>query len=98
VAKLYDLEMKRIPVIFEHLPRLIDLGESCYPYRGQHCWIVVVKLQDDFDVVQDVGSWHSIKSNSLSTLMPAYVKYGKVDVRRISDSAYSVLSEDHVGR
>ena len=101
VARLYDLEMKRIPGIFEHLPRLIDLGESCYPsYRGQHCWIVVVKPQpeDDFDVVQDVGSWHSIKSNSLSTLMPAYVKYGKVDVRRISDSAYSVLSEDYVGR
>jgi hypothetical protein len=101
VAKLYDLEMKRIPSTFDHLPRLIDLGESCYPnYRGQHCWIVVVKPQseDDLDITQDVGNWHSIKSNSLLSLMPAHVEYGKVDVRRISESAYSVLSEDYIGR
>jgi hypothetical protein len=101
VAKLYDLDMKRIPSIFERLPRLIDLGESCYPdYRGQHCWIVVVKpqSQDDFDIAQDVGNWHSIKSNTLLGLMPAYVQYGTVDVRRISDSAYSILSQDYSGR
>jgi hypothetical protein len=101
VAKLYDLEMKRIPSTFEHLPRLIDLGESCYPaYRGQHCWIVVVKpqSQDDLDIAQDAGNWHSIKSNTLLSPMPAYVKYGTVDVRRITDNAYSVLSQDYQGR
>jgi hypothetical protein len=99
VAKLYDLDMKRST--FEHLPRLIDLGESCYPdYRGQHCWIVVVKPQseDDLDIAQDVGNWHSIKSNTVLGLMPAYVKYGKVDVRRMSESAYSVLSQDYAGQ
>jgi hypothetical protein len=101
VAKLYDLEMKRLPGTNEHLTKLIDLGSSCYPsYTGHNCWIVVVKPQshDDLDIAQDVGNWHPIKSNTLFSLLPAHVGYGEVAVRRISENAYSVLSHDYEGR
>jgi hypothetical protein len=101
VAKLYDLEMKPILSAHEYGPKLIGLGESCYPsYSGHHCWIVVVrpKSQDDLDIAQDVGNWHSIKSNTLLSVVPAHVEYGEVAVRRISDGAYSVLSQDYAGR
>jgi hypothetical protein len=99
VAKLYDANVKDSPIA--HQPQLIDLGESCYPtYRPWHCWIVLVKPQskDDLDITQDVGKWHSIKSNTLLSLMPAFVEYGQVDIRRINDSAYSILSQDYQGR
>jgi hypothetical protein len=98
VAKLYDLEMNRPHSTHENLPRLIDLGSACYPpYSGQHCWIVVVKpqSQDDMDIAQDVGKWHPLKSNTLAVLVPAHVGYGTVDIRRISEGAYSVLSRDY---
>jgi hypothetical protein len=101
VAKLYDLEMNRLPSTHEHLPRLIELGSSCYPpSSGEHCWIVVVRpqSQDDGDIAQDVGKWHPLKSNALFSLMPARVEYGEVDIRRIGEGAYSVLSRDYVGR
>ena len=98
VAKLYD---NRLPSTHEHLPRLIELGSSCYPpSSGEHCWIVVVRpqSQDDGDIAQDVGKWHPLKSNALFSLMPARVEYGEVDIRRIGEGAYSVLSRDYVGR
>jgi hypothetical protein len=101
VLKLYELDMKGIQGTVDSLPRLIDLGESCYPpYQGRHCWIVIVKpqSQDDLDIAQDVGNWHSLKSDTLLGLMPAYIKYGKIDIRRINESAYSVLGESYVGR
>jgi hypothetical protein len=98
VVKLYE-EMK--PTLSNYGPKLIDLGESCYPaYRGRHCWIVVVRpqSQDDLDIAQDIGNWHSIRSNTLLSLMPRHGEYGQVDIRRISDRAYSVLSQDYSGR
>jgi hypothetical protein len=101
VMKLYQDDLKMGPAPNTHLPESIDLGASCYPpYRGYGCWIVVVKpqSQDDLDIAQDVGDWHSVKSNTLRSLMPRYVEYGQVDVRRINESAFSVLSHDYQGR
>jgi hypothetical protein len=100
VAMMYNVEMKRVPNTFEHPPKLIDLGDSCYPdYSGHQCWIVVVKSrsQDDQDIAQDVGSWHSIKSNTLLLVVPRAAEYGEVAVRRIGDGAYSVLGQDYAG-
>ena len=100
VAKLYDLEMKSRPGAQERLPRLIDLGSSCYPsYTARSCWIVVARprSEDDLDIAQDLGNWHQIRSNVLRGLMPAHVEYGEVALKRISEGAYSVLSHDYEG-
>lgn len=100
VAKLYDPEMKRMLTTHDNLPHLIEMGSACYPIGGgQHCWIVVVRpqSQDDVDIAQDVGTWHRLKSNTLFLLLPAGVENGTVDVRRINESAYSILSRDYPG-
>ncbi len=100
VAMMYNVEMKRVPSTFKHPPKLIDLGDSCYrDYSGHHCWIVIVKpqSQDDQDIAQDLGTWHSIKSNTLLLVVPRAAEYGEVGVRRIGDGAYSVLGQDYAG-
>jgi hypothetical protein len=102
VAKIFDLELKQLPSSNVQNAKLIDLGlSSCYPeYTGRQCWLVYVKPQssDDLEIAQDVGNWHSIKSTTLSSLLPRWVKYGKVDVRRVTHGAYSVLGIDYQGR
>jgi hypothetical protein len=102
VAMIYDLELKPLPSSNAQETKLIDLGlETCYPpYTGRQCWLVYVKPQssDDSDIAQDVGNWHPIKSNTLLSLLPKWVEYGHVDVRRINESAYSILAESYAGR
>src|SRR5882672_1198293 len=94
VAMIYDLELKQLPSSKAEGTKLIDLGlSSCYPsYTGRQCWLVLVKAQssDDLDIVQDVGNWHPIKSNTLFSLLPRWVEYGEVDVRRVNETVYSV--------
>jgi len=102
VAMIYNLELKPLPSSTTQETRLIDLGlSSCYPsYTGRQCWLVYVKPQssDDLDIAQDVGNWHPIKSNTLFNLLPRWVEYGEVDVRRVNESAYSVLAKSYEGR
>jgi hypothetical protein len=100
VAMLYDVEIKKYRAPMNSPPKLIDLGASCYPsYSGRYCWIVVVKYesQDDLDISQDIGTWHSIKSNTLLSVLPSHAEYGEVAVKRIDNGIYSVLSEDYRG-
>jgi hypothetical protein len=101
VAMIYDLELKQLPGKVDGA-KLIDLGlSSCYPpYTGRQCWLVYVKPQssDDLDIAQDVGNWHPIKSNTLFSLLPRWVEYGEVDVRRVNESVYSVLAKGYEGR
>jgi len=102
VAMIYDLELKQLPSSKAEGTKLIDLGlSSCYPsYTGRQCWLVLVKAQssDDLDIVQDVGNWHPIKSNTLFSLLPRWVEYGEVDVRRVNETVYSVLAKSYEGR
>jgi hypothetical protein len=99
VAMIYNLELKQLSSSNTQETKLIDLGlSSCYPpYTGRQCWLVYVKphSSDDLDVAQDIGNWHSIKSNTLLSLLPRWVEYGEVDVRRVNESAYSVLAKSY---
>jgi hypothetical protein len=102
MSMIYNLELKQLPSSNAQVTKLIDLGlESCYPpYTGRQCWLVYVRPQssDDLDVAQDVGTWHQIKSNTLFSLLPRWVEYGEVDVRRVHESVYSVLAKSYAGR
>jgi hypothetical protein len=102
MAMINKLDLKLPPSSKTEVTKLIDLGlSSCYPpYTGRQCWLVYVKPQssDDFDIAQDVGNWHPIKSNTLFSLLPRWVEYGEVDVRRVNESVYSVLAKSYEGR
>jgi hypothetical protein len=101
-AMIYDLELKQLPNSKAQGTKLVDLGlSSCYPsYTGRQCWLVYAAPQssDDLDIAQDVGNWHPIKSNTLFSLLPRWVEYGEVDVRRVHESVYSVLAKSYAGR
>jgi hypothetical protein len=101
MAMIYDRELKQLPSSKAQETKLIDLGmSSCYPsYTGRQCWLVYVRPQssDDLDIAQDIGNWHPIKSNTLFSLLPRWVEYGKVDVRRVNEGVYSVLGTSYPG-
>jgi hypothetical protein len=102
MAMIHKLDLKPLPSSKTEVTKLIDLGlSSCYPpSTGRQCWLVYVKPQssDDLDIAQDVGNWYPIKSNTLFSLLPRWVEYGEVDVRRVNESAYSVLAKSYEGR
>jgi hypothetical protein len=102
MAMIYNEKLTLLPKPDVPGTKLIDLGlNSCYPsYTGRQCWLVHVtpRLADDLDLAQDVGKWHAIKSNTLLSVLPLYMQYGTVDVRRLNESTYSVLGEEYSGR